>query len=324
MSKPRARGAGEPRHPKLNRYAEPEAVAPTRRPTRGEPCFRDTDPDANDPGPIPGEPRSRRSAARRASRVRHRVSPRAETSGRRALAPLSHDALQLRAASIRVVGSAGRESAAGEHAACVWRAVRTRRNALGAWRAGQAWRACASCAPLPGALTAGACYGPSRPHLCLCAARDEHGGVSSDGPPWALLWRRCATASGSAERRGGAHFLKLELFFIWLRHAVKPVSIAPQPAQVKTAVFDLGSVSPSRLSRAQLPRSLIPLPLPPPPLLLLPRLPALADGRASFFLMPPPTGPPAAAAASAASLAFLTRSSGMGLLVTSLTLLVNN
>lgn len=104
---------------------------------------------------------------------------------------------------------------------------------------------------------------------------------------------------------GSAHFLKLELFFMWLRHAVKPVSTAPQPAQVKTAVFDLGSASPSRLSRRQLLRSLTPL------LLLVgallpPWLAVMADAR-SFFLMPPPATP----ASAAASFAFLTRSSGM-------------
>ena len=103
---------------------------------------------------------------------------------------------------------------------------------------------------------------------------------------------------------GSAHFLKLELFFMWLRHAVKPVSTAPQPAQVNTAVFDLGSVSPSRLSRAQLPRSLRPLPL--VGALLPPRLAVTADVR-SFFLMPPPATPSSAAA----SFAFFTLSSGM-------------
>ena len=103
---------------------------------------------------------------------------------------------------------------------------------------------------------------------------------------------------------GSAHFLKLELFFMWLRHAVKPVSTAPQPAQVKTAVFDLGSGSPSRLSRRQLLRSLTPLLL--VGALLPPWLAVMADAR-SFFLMPPPATP----ASAAASFAFLTRSSGM-------------
>ncbi len=101
---------------------------------------------------------------------------------------------------------------------------------------------------------------------------------------------------------GSAHFLKLELFFMWLRHAVKPVSTAPQPAQVKTAVFDLGSGSPSRLSRRQLLRSLTPLLL--VGALLPPWLAVMADTR-SFFLMPPPATP----ASAAASFAFLTRSS---------------
>ena len=103
---------------------------------------------------------------------------------------------------------------------------------------------------------------------------------------------------------GSAHFLKLELFFMWLRHAVKPVSTAPQPAQVKTAVFDLGSGSPSRLSRRQLLRSLTPLLV--VGALLPPWLAVMADAR-SFFLMPPPATP----ASAAASFAFLTRSSGM-------------
>ena len=103
---------------------------------------------------------------------------------------------------------------------------------------------------------------------------------------------------------GSAHFLKLELFFMWLRHAVKPVSTAPQPAQVNTAVFDLGSGSPSRLSRRQLLRSLTPLLL--VGALLPPWLAVMADAR-SFFLMPPPATP----ASAAASFAFLTRSSGI-------------
>jgi len=118
--------------------------------------------------------------------------------------------------------------------------------------------------------------------------------VNAQGAGW---W--CAT-----ERGGSAHFLKLELFFMWLRHAVKPVSTAPQPAQVNTAVFDLGSVSPSRLSRAQLPRSLRPLLL--VGALLPPRLAVTADVR-SFFLMPLPATPSSAAA----SFAFFTLSSGM-------------
>ena len=92
---------------------------------------------------------------------------------------------------------------------------------------------------------------------------------------------------------------------MWLRHAVKPVSTAPQPAQVKTAVFDLGSVSPSRLSKRQLLRSLRPLLL--VGALLPPRLAVTADVR-SFFLMPPPATPSSAAA----SFAFFTLSSGMG------------